>query len=197
MNYEAAKAYTFLGLAACCQTGSVNAMEPLAKARELFLSEQNWIWPPLLDLYRGIVLYHAGCWAEALKAVQAAQSVLSHSALKDNAVVAELLRSLLHLELSDAVTAQYWAELALERIEGFQITGTQYLAEFILGRVREAQNDLSSARQHYQRAKAAFERLANQREDMNVPLLSDRNTLYRHLISVVLRLSGPALRSRA
>ena len=196
MNYEAAKAYTFLGLAACCQTDSVNALESLARARELFLSEENWVWPPLVDLYRGIVLYHAGCWAEALKAVQAAQSVLSHSALKDNAAVAELLRSLLHLELCDAVTAQYWAELALERIEGFQITGIQYLAEFILGRVREAQNDLSSARQHYQRAKTGFERLAKQREGMNVPLLKDTNTLYRHLISVVLRLSGPALRSR-
>jgi hypothetical protein len=198
MNYEAAKAYTFLGLAACCQTDSENALELLAKARELFLSEQNWMWPPLLDLYRGIVLYHAGCWAEALKAAQAAQGVLSHSALKDNAAVAELLRSLLHLELSDAVTARYWAELALERIERFEITGIRYLAEFVLGRVREAQNDLSGAQQHYERAKTAFERLANhlQREDMSVPLLKDTNALYRHLISAALWLSGPALRKR-
>ena len=62
MNYEAAKAYTFLGFAACQQTDSVNALELFATARELFLLERNWIWPPLVDLYRAIVLYRAGSW---------------------------------------------------------------------------------------------------------------------------------------
>jgi tetratricopeptide (TPR) repeat protein len=192
MNYEAAKAYTFLGLAACHRADSVNALELFAKARELFLLEQNWIWPPLLDLYRAIVLYRAGSWPEALKAVKQAQSVLSHSALKDKAALAELLRSLLHIEIGDSVAARYWGELALERIERSKIPGLRYLAEFVLGRVRESQNDLSGAHHYYERAKTAFEGVTDrgQREDMKV-LLPD--TLYRHLISVALRLPSPAL----
>jgi tetratricopeptide (TPR) repeat protein len=195
MNYEAAKAYTFLGLAACQQTDSVNALELFATARELFLLERNWIWPPLVDLYRAIVLYRDGSWPEALKAVGAAQSVLSHSPLKDKAALAELLRSLLHLELGDSAAARYWGELALERIKGSEITAISYLAEFVLGRVRESQNDLSGADQYYERAKTALESRANhrQREDIRPTLLKNADFLYRHLISVALPSPGPAL----
>ena len=199
MNYEAGKSYVFLGLAACRhETNSANALELFAKARELFLFEQNWIWPALIDLYRAIVLYHGGRGPEALKTITAAQSVLSHSALKDKAALAELLRSLLHLELGDSVAARYWSEAALQRIERFEITGIRYLAEFILGRVRESQNDLIASHQYYERAKTAFESPANRhREDMRLPLLKDTDTLYQHLISVGLRLPGPALAQRS
>ena len=195
MNYEAAKAYTFLGLAACRQTDPANALEFFGKARELFLLEQNWIWPALVDLYRAIALYHAGRWAEALKTVSAAQNVLSHSALKDKAALAELLRSLLHLELGDSAAARYWGEAALDRIKRSEITDTRYLAEFVLGRVRESQDDPWGAHQHYERAKAALESHADLRRGENVtPALSkNAETLYRHLISVSLRLPGPEL----
>lgn len=195
MNYEAAKAYTFLGLAACQQTDSVNALELFATARELFLAEQNWIWPALVDLYRAIVLYRAGSWPEALEAVGAAQSVLSHSVLKDKAALAELLRSLLNLELGDSMTARYWGELALERIERSEITAIRYLAEFVLGRVRESQHDLSGAHECDERAKTALESGASHRqlEDIRPALLKNPETLYRHLISVALPSPSPAL----
>lgn len=195
MNYEAAKAHAFLGIAACSLSDSANALKLFAKARELFLLEQNSTWPALLDLYRAMVLYQTGRWPEALKTVKAAQSVLSHSALKDRAALAELLRSLLHLELGDSGAARYWGELALDRIEHFEIIGLRYLAEFVLGCVRESQNDLDGAHQCYARAKTAFANLASlrQREGMSVPLLKDRDSIYWHLISVVRRLPGPAL----
>ena len=195
MNYEAAKAYTFLGLAACQQTDSVNALELFATARELFLAEQNWIWPALVDLYRAIVLYRAGSWPEALEAVGAAQSVLSHSVLKDKAALAELLRSLLNLELGDSMTARYWGELALERIERSEITAIRYLAEFVLGRVRESQHDLSGAHECDERAKTALESGASHRqlEDIRPALLKNPETLYRHLMSVALPSPSPAL----
>jgi tetratricopeptide (TPR) repeat protein len=194
INYEAAKAYTFLGLAACHQTSSGNALELLGKARELFLLEQNWIWPPLLDLYRAIVLYCAGSWPEALKAVRAAQSVLSHSVLKDKAALAELLRSLLHLQLGDSATARYWGQLAMDRIKRSEITDIKYLAEFVLGRVRESENHPDGAHQHYTRAKAALEGLADpRRHATKVLLLKDTNTFHHDLISVALELPGPAL----
>ena len=198
MNYEAAKAYTFLGLAACQQTDSVNALELFATARELFLAEQNWIWPALADLYRAIVHFHARSWPEALKAVEAAQSVLSHSALKDKAALAELLRSLLHLELGDFVTARYWGELALERIERSEITAIRYLAEFVLGRVRENQNHLTGAHEYNEKAKTAVESSADQRkrEDIRPALLKNADLLYRHLISVALPSPGPTPKPR-
>lgn len=195
MNYEAAKAYTFLGLAACHETDPANALEFFGKARELFLLEQNWIWPALVDFYRATALYRAGRWAEALKILSAAQNVLSHSALKDKAALVELLRSLLHLELGDSAAARYWGERALERIKSSKITDARYLAEFVLGRIRESQNDPWGAHEHYERAKAALESRADHRheEDVTPPLLKNPETLYHHLISVSLRLPGPEL----
>ena len=195
MNYEAGKSYVFLGLAACRQeTNSVNALELFAKAREFFLFEQNWIWPALIDLYRSITLYRAGRWAEALKTVSAAQNVLSHSPLKDKAAIAELLRSVLHLELGDSTAARYWGELALDRIKRSEITDTRYLAEFVLGWVRESQNDPWGAHHYYERAKAAFESRGACRQGKDAtPLAKNAETLYRHLISVSLRLPGPEL----
>ena len=193
MNYEAGKAYTFLGLAASHEIDPTNALEFFGKARELFLLEQNWIWPPLVDLYCAMAHYRAGHWAEALKILRAAQNVLSHSALKDKAALAELLRSLLHLELGDSAAARFWGERALERIKGSKITDTRYLADFVLGRVRESQNDPWGAHQHYERAKAALEGRADYRqgEDIRPPLSKNAETLYRHLIFVSLRLPDP------
>jgi tetratricopeptide (TPR) repeat protein len=193
MNYETAKAYTFLGLAACRQTDSASALELFAKARELFLLEQNWVWPALVDLYRAMALYHTGGWAEALKTVGAAQNILSHSALKDKAALADLLRSLLHLELGDSAAARYWGEAALQRIKDSQITDARYLAELVLGRVRESQNDLRGAHQHYERAKAALQSDANNRHEKDTELSKNPDTFSRHLISVALRLPGPEL----
>jgi tetratricopeptide (TPR) repeat protein len=193
MNYEAAKAYTFLGLAACCQAASASALELFANARELFLLEQNWIWPALIDLYRAIALYRTGSWAEALKAVGAAQNVLSHSSLKDKAALAELLRSLLHLELGDSAAARYWGESALKRMQDSQITDTRYLAEFVLGRIRESQNDLGGAHQHYERAKTALASGPNHRHEDVKELSKNSDALSRHLISAALRLPGPEL----
>jgi tetratricopeptide (TPR) repeat protein len=195
MNYEAAKAYTLLGLAACHETDPANALELFAKARELFLLEQNWIWPALMDLYCAITFYRAGRWTEGLKTVSAAQNVLSHSALKDKAALAELLRSTLHLELGDSAAARYWGELALDRIKHSEITHITYLAEFVLGRVRESQNDSWGARQYYERAKAGFEKRTDHRQEKdNMPPLSkNAETFYRHLISVSLHLPASAL----
>jgi tetratricopeptide (TPR) repeat protein len=196
MNYEAAKAYAFLGLAACHQTDSRDPLELFGRARELFVLDQNWIWPALIDLYRAIVLSRAGRWPEALKTVTAAQSVLSHSALKDKAALAELLRSLLHLELRDSSAARYWGEAALERIKRSELTGIKYLGEFVLSRARESQNDdLSGAHRHYERSENTLESGVGQgqRHGIGLSFLQNTDILYGHLIPVALNLPSPAV----
>jgi len=160
--------------------------------------ERNWIWPALVDLYQAITLYRARRWAEALKTVSLAQNVLSHSALKDKAALAEVLRSLLHLELDDSAAARYWGELAHDRIKHSEIADISYLAEFVLGCVRESQNDPWGAHQYYERARAALESRADQPgEDLRPPLSNNPETVYRHLIFVALRLPGSALTREA
>ena len=195
MNYEAAKAYTFLGLANCFQVDVAIALELFASARELFLAEQNWTWPAVVDLYRALALYRLGQGAEALKAVTAAQSVLGHSPLKDKAALAELLRSLLHLELGDFAAARYWGELAADRIERSQVSGLRYLSAFVLGRVRESQKDLKAANLYYERATLASQTEAKRgpAEQIKPPLSKDRGAIYHHLLVAALPGSSPAL----
>ena len=198
MNYEAGKAYTLLGLAACQDSDPSAALEFFGKARELFLLEQNWIWPALVDLYRAMTLYRAGRWKEALKTVSAAQNVLSHSTLKDKAALAELLRTLLHLELGDSAAARDWGELALHRVKQIDITDIRYQAEFVLGRVRESENDAWGAHQFYERSKAALASRKGKRPGKggSEPLSKNAEDLYRHLISGSLRLPGQELNQK-
>ena len=192
MNYEAAKAYTFLGLASCYGPDASAPLDLFSKARELFLLEQNWIWPPLVDLYRGIVLYRQSQWQEALKAVNAAQTVLAHSALKEKAVLAELLRALLHLELADRTAARYWAESASDRVERDKLTELRYLAAYILGGICDRQNDARAAQGYFEKAKAALARSPSPRfpRAIKPPLINSSANLSQHLLSVALLLPG-------
>jgi tetratricopeptide (TPR) repeat protein len=192
MNYEAAKACTFLALTACHGADYSNGLELLAQARELFLLEQNWIWPAAVDLYRAIALYAVDRWVDALKSVTAAQSVLSHSPLREKAALAETVRSVLHLQLGDSTAARYWGEMALQRVEGSEINNVRYLAEFVLGQIRESQNDVRGAQEHYERARVALQMAGGkaQSEDSGRPLPENKEMFRSQLISAVLRLPG-------
>jgi tetratricopeptide (TPR) repeat protein len=195
MNYETGKAYALLALVACHETDAGHSLELFAKARELFLVEQNWIWLALIDFYRAIALSLAGRWSEALLTVSTAQSVLSHSTLKDKAALAELLRSLLHVELGDRTAAQYWGESALKRINSSGMTEIQHVAEFVLGRIAESQNDLSGADHYYERAKSLLESGAGhgRQERIRPSLLKKPDTVYGHLLSAALSIPSPAM----
>jgi tetratricopeptide (TPR) repeat protein len=195
MNYEAAKAYTFLGLASCYHFDGPGPLDLFGKARELFVLEQNWIWPPLIDLYRGIVLYGQGLHEQALKAVTAAQTVLSHSALKEKAALAELLRALLNLDLADKTAASYWAECATERIERSKLLELRYLAAFVLGCVRERQGQSRAAEQYYEKARKALDRSPSPRFSgvLKPPLVNSPASLSQHLLSLALLLPGPGV----
>ena len=83
---------------------------------------------------------------------------------------------------------------ALDRIKQSEITHIRYLAEFVIGRVRESQNDPWGAHQYYERAKTAFETAAKRGEEEDrLPLSKNAEILYRHLISISLHLPAPAL----
>src|SRR5467141_1669549 len=65
MGYEAAKALANEAIA-CGQQGKTSqALERFAAAREMFAREQNVVWPSLLDLYQGLLLFHEGHYVAA------------------------------------------------------------------------------------------------------------------------------------
>src|SRR5579864_3289823 len=58
MGYEAAKTVANEAMAFAQQGKTVQALERFTKAREMFLQEKNLVWPWLIDLYQGLLLFH-------------------------------------------------------------------------------------------------------------------------------------------
>src|SRR5258708_11998303 len=60
MGYEAAKSLANEAIAHGQQGKIVQALELFTRARQLFAQEKNQVWPWLLDLYQGLLLFHEG-----------------------------------------------------------------------------------------------------------------------------------------
>ena len=65
MGYEAAKTLANEATAYAQQGKTVQALERFTKAREMFAREKNLVWPWLIDLYQGLLLFHEGRYFEA------------------------------------------------------------------------------------------------------------------------------------
>ncbi len=101
LNYEAAKASAFRGLAAEQQAQPLLALESFAAARERFMREQNRPWAAMLDLCSAIVLFREGRLYEALRSSRAALDFLNTASVSGKAAVANLLSALLFARLGE------------------------------------------------------------------------------------------------
>src|SRR6266480_3637588 len=90
MGYEAAKTLANEATAFGQQGKTVQALERFAKAREMFGHEKNLVWPWLIDLYQGLLLFHEGRYFEARRLCVAAAAFFDQSALPGKAVLAHL-----------------------------------------------------------------------------------------------------------
>src|SRR5438132_1338738 len=87
MGYETAKCYANQATAMGQQKQAFRAMELFSKAREIFVREQNAVWPSLIDLYQALLLFNEGRYFESRSLCHAALDVFSSSALQGKAVL--------------------------------------------------------------------------------------------------------------
>ncbi len=92
MGYEAAKTLANEAIAYGQQGKTVHALERFAKAREMFAREKNLVWPWLLDLYQGLLLFHEGRYFEARRLCAGAAGFFDQTLLSGKAVLAHLHR---------------------------------------------------------------------------------------------------------
>src|SRR6267142_2798631 len=88
MGYEAAKTLANEATAYGQQGKTVQALERFARAREMFGHEKNLVWPWLIDLYQGLLLFHEGRYFESRRLCTAAAAFFDQSALPGKAVLA-------------------------------------------------------------------------------------------------------------
>src|SRR5580765_5207849 len=106
MTYEAGKAATFSAIAISKRGHYKQAIESFDLARALFVKEGNPLWPPLIDLYKALVLYEAGENDQAEDLAVTALEYFGNSVLPSKAALCELLLAALELRGSDPEEAR-------------------------------------------------------------------------------------------
>ncbi len=111
MGYEAAKALCNSAIAFRQQNKGFRALDLFAQARTKFLQEKNQVWPHLIDLYQGWVLYQEGRLFEARRHAQTALEFFRTSPLPGRALLCRLLMVRLALKAGEFAAAR-WRPLA-------------------------------------------------------------------------------------
>src|SRR4029077_637205 len=141
MGYEAAKTLANEAIAYGQQGKTVEALERFTKAREMFAQEKNLVWPWLLDLYQGLLLFHEGRYFESRRLCIGAAGFFDQSSLSGKAVLAHLLLARIAMQVGDLAAAESETEAALARMERLQAPVLAYQAHFLRGQLAHGKGD--------------------------------------------------------
>src|SRR5580700_1105713 len=192
-GYEAAKALGFAAIAASRQGQAFEAVKLFARAKEMFVRDQNQVWPSLLDLYQALVLFTEGRLFEARRLCAAAHQFFrtstSTSTMRGKAVLAELLLARIALRLGDTGLAKQHCGAALKDLANMDSPTLLYQAEFLMGEVERATGNEDAAYQSYCRAREAVERLRSslRGEELKIAFFENKLEVYERLVDICLR----------
>lgn len=186
MGYEAAKALANEAIACGQQGKTPQALERFTQAREMFAREQNVVWPSLLDLYQGLLLFHEGRYVEAQRLGLSAAQFFDQSTLRGKAVLARLLLARIALQVGDLATAEREGEAATAQLHSVQTPELVYQAHFLLGQMAAKRGDRSATRAAYQEARKALETMRThlRGEELKISFVKNRLQVYEALVDL-------------
>jgi CHAT domain-containing protein/Tfp pilus assembly protein PilF len=190
MGYEAAKTLANEAIAYGQQGKTVHALERFTKARAMFATEKNLVWPWLLDLYQGLLLFHEGRYFEARRLCTGAASFFDQSALPGKAALAHLLLARIALQMGEFPSAQAETDAAIAKISGLQAPVLAYQTHFLRGQLAQTRGDRPAAFVGYQDARKSLEALRSRlhAEELKISFVKNRLQVYEALVD--LHLSG-------
>ena len=190
MGYEAAKTLANRAIAYGQQGKTVQALERFTKAREMFAREKNLVWPWLLDLYQGLLLFHEGRYFEARRLCAGAAGFFDQTLLSGKSVLAHLLLARIALHVGEPAVAELETEAAAARIERLQTPVLAYQAHFLRGQLAQNRGDRPAALSAYGEARNALETLRSRlhSEELKISFVKNRLQVYEALVD--LHLSG-------
>lgn len=190
MGYEAAKTLANEAIAFGQQGKTVHALELFTKARAMFAAEKNLVWPWLLDLYQGLLLFHEGRYFEARRLCGGAAAFFDQSALPGKAALAHLLLARIALQVGELPAAQSETDAAISKISGLQFPVLAYQTHFLRGQLAQTRGDRPAALAAYQEARKALEALRSRlhAEELKISFVKNRLQVYEALVE--LHLSG-------
>ena len=195
MSYEAAKALANEAIAYGQQGKIAEALEQFTGAREMFALERNLVWPSLLDLYQGLLLFHDGRYVEARELGLRAARFFDESTLSGKAVLAHLLLARIAVQVGDLALAGHEAEAARAKLASVQTPVLAYQVYLLLGQIAANRGSRASALADYQEARKALETLrAHLRgEELKISFVKNRMQVYEALVDLHLDGQGTGL----
>jgi CHAT domain-containing protein len=188
-GYEAAKALGFAAIAASRQGQAFEAVKLFAQAKEMFVRDQNQVWPSLIDLYEALVLFTEGRLFEARRLCLAAHTFFRTSPMRGKAVLADLLLARIALRLADTALAKQHCQSALDDLSSLDSPTLVYQAEFLMGEVERTLGNEDAAYDSYCRARVAVERLRSslRGEELKIAFFENKLEVYESLVDICLR----------
>jgi CHAT domain-containing protein len=188
-GYEAAKALGFAAIAASRQGQAFEAVKLFAQAKEMFVRDQNQVWPSLIDLYEALVLFTEGRLFEARRLCAAAHEFFRTSSMPGKAVLADLLLARIALRLGDAALARQHCGAALTTLKNLDSPTLHYQAEFLMGEIERFTGNEDAAYESYCRARTAVERLRSslRGEELKIAFFENKLEVYESLVDICLR----------
>jgi CHAT domain-containing protein len=192
MGYEAAKTLANEATAYAQQGKTVQALERFTKAREMFGREKNLVWPWLIDLYQGLLLFHEGRYFESRRLCAAAAAFFDHSVLPGKAVLAHLLLARIAQQVGDPAEAQKETDESLARLANLQTPVLAYQAHLLQGQLAQACNDRPAALRAFLEAKESLETMRSRLhgEELKISFLKNRMQVYEALLDLFISGDG-------
>jgi CHAT domain-containing protein len=188
MGYEAAKTLANEAMAYGQQGRAVQALERFAKAREMFSREKNLVWPWLLDLYQGLLLFHEGRYFEARRLCAGAAEFFDGTPLVGKALLARLLLARIALQVTDLPAAEAETNAAVAKLSPAQAPVLVYQTHLLLGQIAGNQGNRAEAYAAYQEARKALETLRTrlQSEELKIAFVKNRMQVYEAMVELYL-----------
>jgi CHAT domain-containing protein len=192
MGYEAAKTLANEATAYAQQGKTVQALERFTKAREMFGHEKNLVWPWLIDLYQGLLLFHEGRYFESRRLCASAAAFFDQSVLPGKAVLAHLLLARIALQVGDPAEAQKETDISLARLAQLETPVLAYQAHLLQGQLAQARNDRPAALRAFLEAKESLETMRSRLhgEELKISFLRNRMQVYEALLDLFISGDG-------
>ena len=192
MGYEAAKTLANEATAYAQQGKTVHALERFARAREMFGREKNLVWPWLIDLYQGLLLFHEGRYFESRRLCTAAATFFDQSVITGKSVLAHLLLARIALQVGDVAEAQKETDTSLARLAQLETPVLAYQAHLLQGQLAQARNDRPAALRAFLQAKESLETMRSRLhgEELKISFLKNRMQVYEALLDLFISGDG-------
>jgi len=189
MRYERAKSLVFLAIASGQLGDTVASRRLFARARALFVREQNRAWPTLIDLYQAAIYLKIGRPADARRLAADARRPFIRLTMPAKAALAEVLMARVDLEAGRLPRALTLSLSAVNRLENVYAPAVAWQAALMLGSAHEALGQEDEAYAAYRRARGLLEELRShlRGDELKITFLSDKLAIYEGLVAMALK----------